>query len=425
PEVILPQTAHPAFDKAAHYLGLELIKTPVRGDYRADVRAMRRAITRRTVMLVGSAPQHAQGVVDPIAEIADLAAARGLLCHVDACVGGFMLPFVRTLGRPVPAFDFNVPGVTSMSADLHKYGWAAKGASVVLYHAPELRKLQFFATTDWPGGIYASPSMTGTRPGGAIAAAWAVMNRLGWEGYTEIAGEIMGAVDAIRDGISRLEGVSVMGDPHMSVFALQTDEVDPYEVADGLAARGWHIERQHSPPCLHLSVNGLHVGQTDAFLADLRSALGEVEPPTIAQRVLSLGRDVLLKAAASVLPRRVVSSAMDATSGRIVIDLLDQMTRYQPDEEIQFDELGERVEALALEEPVPEELFTVRTIRLEQAEPYRPTKRALRRALRRRLRRPMTLDAAIRVDEEHPHGLEEPLQRPLRLHDGPRHGHRP
>jgi len=187
PEMVLPATAHPAFEKAAHYFGVRPVHVPVGPDLRADVERMRAAITPRTVLLVGSAPSYPHGVVDPIVEIAQVAQEHGLLCHVDACVGGFELPFLRRLGYPVPDFDFQVPGVTSMSADLHKYGYAAKGASVVLYRDSALRRHQFFAYTDWPGGVYASATLAGTRPAGPIAAAWAVLHYLGEEGYLALA----------------------------------------------------------------------------------------------------------------------------------------------------------------------------------------------------------------------------------------------
>src|SRR5690606_19217124 len=193
PQIVLPRSAHPAFPKACSYFGLEPVFTPVRDDYRADPLAIKRAISSRTILVVGSAPAYPQGVVDPIDEIADLARRNGLWCHVDACVGGFMLPFVRELGWPVPPFDFSVPGVVSMSADLHKYGYSAKGASVVLFRDARRRRYSYYAFTDWSGRIYASSTMTGTRPGGAIAAAWAVMQHLGRDGYRRITAEVMGA----------------------------------------------------------------------------------------------------------------------------------------------------------------------------------------------------------------------------------------
>jgi len=176
PEIVLPDTAHPAFDKAGSYFDVRIVHVPVLEDFRADVAAMQQAINPNTIMLVGSAPSYPHGVVDPIGELAAIAQERGLLFHTDSCVGGFMLPFIRKLGYEVPPFDFSVPGVTSMSADLHKFGYAAKPASVVLYRTPELRRKQMFVAINWPGGIYPSPTMTGSRAGGPIAAAWALMN---------------------------------------------------------------------------------------------------------------------------------------------------------------------------------------------------------------------------------------------------------
>ncbi|MFY0575922.1 pyridoxal phosphate-dependent decarboxylase family protein [Cystobacter fuscus] len=187
PEMVLPASVHPAFQKAAHYFGVKPLNIPVGADLRADVDAMRAAIGPRTVLVVGSAPSYPHGVVDPISELAALAQEKGVLFHVDACLGGFLLPFARRLGHAIPEFDFAVPGVTSISADLHKYGYAAKGASVVLYRTPELRRYQFFTFAGWSGGLYASPSMAGTRPGGAIAAAWAVLKYLGEEGYLRLS----------------------------------------------------------------------------------------------------------------------------------------------------------------------------------------------------------------------------------------------
>ncbi|MCA9711771.1 MAG: aspartate aminotransferase family protein [Myxococcales bacterium] len=273
PQVLLPRSAHPAFPKACSYFGLEPVFTPQADDFGADPRAMKKAISRRTIMIVGSAPAYPQGVVDPIEDIAELARRNSLWCHVDACVGGFMLPFVRDLGYPVPPFDFDVPGVTSISADLHKYGYAAKGASVLLYRDARRRRYQYFAFTDWPGGIYASPTMTGTRPGGAIAAAWAVMQHLGRDGYRRLAADVMAATDEIVRGVAGIPGIEVLGTPHMSVLALGSREVDVYAVGDELGLRGWHIDRQQHPPSLHLTVQHGHVGRTDRFLSDLRTAV--------------------------------------------------------------------------------------------------------------------------------------------------------
>jgi len=272
PEMVLPVTAHPAFDKAAHYLCVKPVKVPVRDDFRADVDAVRAAVGRATVLVVGSAPAYPHGVVDPIAEMAAIAAERGSLFHTDACLGGFLLPWLRRLGHPIPAFGLDVPGVTSVSADVHKYGFAAKGASTVIYRDAALRKHQFFATVDWPGGLYGSPSMTGTRPGGGIAAAWAAMVRLGEEGYLDLARRIAATAQRLKDGVAAVPGLKVLGTPPASVFAFGSDTFDVQVVGDVMADRGWHLDRQQLPSSLHCMVTPAHEPVADAFLADLRAA---------------------------------------------------------------------------------------------------------------------------------------------------------
>lgn len=273
PEMILPITAHPAFDKAAHYFDVHVVRTPITKEFRADVDAVRNAITPNTILLVGSAPQYAHGVVDPIRELAQLAQEKNILLHVDACVGGMMLPFVRQLGYTIPDFDFSVPGVTSLSVDLHKYGYAAKGASVILYRTRELHRAMMYVTTEWPGGIYASPTMLGTRPGGAIAAAWAVLNYLGNDGYLRIANVVMKTVELLRAGIAQIGDIKILGKPDMSVLALASDTLDIYQVGDELTARGWHLDRQQFPPSLHLTVNYAHAQSAELFLNDLQDAV--------------------------------------------------------------------------------------------------------------------------------------------------------
>ncbi|WP_256561130.1 pyridoxal phosphate-dependent decarboxylase family protein [Pyxidicoccus xibeiensis] len=270
PEMVLPASVHPAFQKAAHYFGVKAVNVPVGPDFRADVKAMSAAIGPRTVLMVGSAPAYPQGLVDPITELAAAAKKRGVLFHVDACLGGFLLPFARRLGHEVPDFDFAVPGVTSLSADLHKYGYAAKGASVVLYRTPELRRYQFFTYADWSGGIYASPSMAGTRPGGAIAAAWAILKYLGEEGYLKLAGTVLDTARALREGITAIPGLKLLGAPRLSVFAFSSDTLDVYALGDAMEARGWKLDRQMQPPALHLMVTPAHAKVVEPFLADLR-----------------------------------------------------------------------------------------------------------------------------------------------------------
>jgi sphinganine-1-phosphate aldolase len=307
PEMILPATAHPAFEKAGHYFGVKPVHIPIQADFRADVESARAAITPRTILVVGSAPSYPQGVLDPIAELAQVAAENGLLFHVDACVGGFMLPFVRKLGYLVPDFDFRVPGVTSISVDLHKYAYAAKGASVILYRTGSLRRNQFFVHTDWPGGIYASPTMTGTRPGGAIAAAWAIMNHFGEEGYLAITDTVMKTVTKLREGVGAIDGIQILGDPTMSILAIGSDQLNVYEVGDELALRGWHMDRQQFPPSLHLTVTHAHALVADQFLCDLAQAVACTKRPSFA-KLSNSSKVALVRAAGKLLPARWMSA---------------------------------------------------------------------------------------------------------------------
>lgn len=275
PKILAPITAHPAFVKSAHYLDMQIEFTPLRDDWRADPEAMKAAIDDDTVILVGSAICYPYGVVDPIEEIAALADERGILMHVDGCLGGFMLPFVNKLGYDVPVWDFRAKGVTSISADVHKYGYAAKGASTVTYRDAELRKLQFYAYPDWPGGIYVTPTMAGARPGGAVAAAWAVMHHLGEEGYVELAKAAMDATNTIRNGVDSIDGLRVMGKPQMTVFAFDSDEIDVFTLGSKMDARGWHLDRNQFPPALHMMVTPAHADVADELLSDLRAAMDE------------------------------------------------------------------------------------------------------------------------------------------------------
>lgn len=283
PHLIVPASAHPAFDKAVHYFDVDYSHAPLLPDFRVDVAAMEKLIRPETVLLVGSAPSYPHGVIDDITAIAGLAKSKGILCHVDACLGGFFLPFARKLGRPLAPFDFAVDGVTSMSADLHKYGYAAKGASVVLYRSGALRRHQFFTYAGWNGGLYASPSFCGTRPGGAIAAAWAVMHHLGEEGYLTRAQSILDSTKKMQDGIRKIPGLSVQGEPVGGVFAFGSDTLNVYELGDAMDARGWKLDRQMNPAALHVMVTPAHAAVLEKFLSDLTEcakslAAGEPAP---------------------------------------------------------------------------------------------------------------------------------------------------
>ena len=212
---------------------------------------------------------------------AAIADEHGILMHVDACLGGFMLPFVERLGYSVPVWDFRAKGVTSMSADVHKYGYAAKGTSTVTYRDAALRKHQFYAFPDWPGGLYVTPTMAGARPGGAVAAAWAVMHHLGEEGYLELARVAMDATEKIKSGIESIEGLRIMGKPHMTVFAFDSDEVNVFTLGEKMDERGWHLDRNQFPSALHMMVTPAHANVTERLVADLEAAMKEArEAPT-------------------------------------------------------------------------------------------------------------------------------------------------
>ncbi len=278
PELLVPASAHVAFDKAAHYFGLKLRHVPLDADFRVDVTALRRMLNRNTVLVVASAPQYPHGVIDPIREIAEIARGRDVPFHVDACIGGFVLPWLERLGEPIPPWDFRVDGVTSISADVHKYGYAAKGASVVVYRDMSYLKHQFFVATDWPGGIYASPSMPGTRPGGTIAAAWAALHGLGQDGYLHHAKRTLEARGRLIAGIEGTPGLAVLGRPESTIVSYVSLDrsLDIYAVADALEDRGWSVDRQQRPSSIHCTLMSRHADIMDAYITDLRAAVAEV-----------------------------------------------------------------------------------------------------------------------------------------------------
>jgi glutamate/tyrosine decarboxylase-like PLP-dependent enzyme len=276
PEMVLPVSAHAAFEKGAEYFGVKSVRVPVGDDFRADVAAMRRSMTPQTVLLVASAPQYPQGVIDPVAAIAALAQERDINCHVDACMGGITLPMLERLGYSIPPFDFRVPGVTSISVDLHKYGYTAKGASVIVHRTRALRKDQTFITDNWSGGLYASSGVLGTKSGGPIAAAWAVMRYLGEEGYLRLTKAARVATEELLAGLRVLPGVQVLGNPDATHAAFTFADLDTFAVGEALGRRGWYVDQQKPPPSLHCTVNAVHANVVPAFLAALTEAMDEV-----------------------------------------------------------------------------------------------------------------------------------------------------
>jgi glutamate/tyrosine decarboxylase-like PLP-dependent enzyme len=277
PEMVLPITAHAAFHKAAHYFDVKVV--PVTIDpvtYEADVDAVRAAITESTILVVGSAPGFAHGVVDPIRAMGELALERGLLFHVDACIGGFLLPYLKRLGRDVPDFDFSVPGVTSISMDLHKYAFCAKGASLLLLANKSLREHQLFSCAEWTGYSVVNTTVQSTKSGGPMAAAWATLRHIGDDGYLALARRTMDATDRIIAGIGSIEGLRVMGEPVMSLVAFTSEHADPFHLADEMKLRGWLVGPQlaygPSKENIHLTIGPTHDSTVDAFLSDLRES---------------------------------------------------------------------------------------------------------------------------------------------------------
>ena len=280
PNFVVPRTAHPAFSRAGHALGVEIRRVPTtRNDFKADVAGMAGRIDDETIGIVGSAPNYPFGVFDPIRELGALALQRGLWLHVDACVGGFLSPWVKKLGYALPEWDFSVPGVTSMSADLHKHGMAGKGASLMMLRSDELKqKYQAFDFREWERGQYLAYTMQGTRPGGAIASAWATIQHLGEEGYLRCARLVMDTKKALIEGVNAIPGLAVLEPNELSICVTRSADpsLDIGAVCDAMVARGWFMGRQAEPPGIHMHLNPLHHEIWRDYLKDLRECVAEV-----------------------------------------------------------------------------------------------------------------------------------------------------
>jgi len=276
PEIVAPFSAHPAIDKAAHYLGMRVVRVATGADFRADVPALAAAITPATAMLYASAPTYSLGMIDPIAEVGALAAARGLWLHVDACVGGVLAPFVRRLGYPIPEFGFRVPGVTSLSADLHKSGYSAKGASAILFRSAEHQAAGRYDFERWPSGLYSTHTFVGTRPGGAIGAAWAVMHHLGAVGYQRIAETVMATRSSLVQALPAIDpALHVWGEPDLWAIGFGARDLDIFAVADAMSRRGWWPGRIREPRGIHLMITPVHAPVLEEYLADLAAGVRE------------------------------------------------------------------------------------------------------------------------------------------------------
>ncbi len=278
PEMIVPVTAHAAFDKASQYFDIKTVHIPLDENFRADVSAAKKAINKNTIVIVGSAPSFPHGAIDPIAELSELARQHGIGFHTDACLGGFVLPWAERLGYPVPPFDFRLPGVTSMSADTHKYGYAAKGTSVVLYRGRDLLHHQYYTASDWPGGLYFSPTFAGSRPGALSAACWAALTSIGEQGYLDATRKILETAAKVKEGIRQIPELRVLGDS-LFVIAFASDSLDIYKALDFMSHKKWSLNGLHKPTCVHLCVTLRHTqpGVAERFLADLREAVAHVK----------------------------------------------------------------------------------------------------------------------------------------------------
>jgi glutamate/tyrosine decarboxylase-like PLP-dependent enzyme len=276
PNLVMPVTAHVALDKGAHWLGVEVRHAPLTADFTADVAAMADLIDDQTVAVVGSAGDYGHGLVDPIDQIAALAAERGIGMHVDGCLGGMLWPWAEDLGYDVLPWDFRVPGVTSISADTHKFGYALKGTSVLLYRTKELRAHQYFTYADWPGGLYVAPGLAGSRSGGLLAQTWAAMVTTGRAGYLEAADAIMRTGARLRAGVEAIDGLRVIGEPTFLVAFMADDEdIDIYLVNDALKESGWRMNSLQLPAALHFCVTrpNTRPGVVEGFLQALRDAV--------------------------------------------------------------------------------------------------------------------------------------------------------
>ena len=273
PELLIPYTAHPSFNKAASYLGPKVVRVPQGDDLRADVHAMSNAINDNTIMIVGSAPTWPHGKVDPIPALAKLAQSHGIWCHVDACVGGFLIPFLKELGHDVPDFDFAIPGVSSISADLHKYGFAPRGVSTFSLRDEANLEYQKFHFDDWPYGVHSSATFTGTRNPIMIVAAWAVMKHLGFEGYLKIAEGILRTTRMMVDGILAIDGLELVTEPEAGIVVYTSNTVDIFVVADGMTGRGYPTSRCARPPSIHLNMESI---EDDTLVTDYLRDLADM-----------------------------------------------------------------------------------------------------------------------------------------------------
>jgi sphinganine-1-phosphate aldolase len=280
PEMIVPITAHSSLFKAAHYFGLKAVMVDVQDDYTVSAETVRKAINPDTILIAASAPSYAHGVMDPIEELGKVALENNLLFHVDGCIGAFILPYIRRLGYHVPPFSFDVPGVTSLSLDLHKYGYAAKGCSVIMHKNKELRKFQLFSCTEWAGYAVVNTTALSSKSGGPIAAAWALLNYIGDEGYLQLAKDTMDARQIIIQAINEIPELKIEGNPVMPLLGISSTKIDIYELNDELKKKGWvigaQLKKRNMPATIHLTINKINVPHVHALIEDIKEAVKEL-----------------------------------------------------------------------------------------------------------------------------------------------------
>ncbi len=287
PEMIIPESAHVAWFKASEYFGVKIRLVPLLDDLTPNLKKLKRMINRNTVMILGSAPEYPHGTIDPIVAMGELAQRKDIPLHVDACVGGFILPFMEMNGEDIPLWDYRVPGVTSISADIHKYGYAAKGASTITYRNLDYLRYQMFVYQDWPGGVFASSALLGTRPGGAYAAAWGVLQYFGKEGYRKLAEDTLSAINQMKAGVEKIPELEIMGNPQGPLFAFKSisPDLNIFAVGDQMDAMGWQVNRNQFPSGLHAMVTAQHLKVVDQYLQDLQKAVDIVKAdPALAER---------------------------------------------------------------------------------------------------------------------------------------------
>lgn len=339
PEVILSSSAHPAFLKAMNFLRIKPVIVPTKKDFNLNLNGFKEAINQNTILLVASAPAYPTGMIDPISELSNLALENKLLLHVDACIGGFLLSYLKKSNYNIPLFDFNLDGVSSLSVDLHKYAYAPKGSSVLLYRNDELRKQQFSVYPNWEGGIYGSTSFLGTKPGGIVAASWFALNHIGENGYIELTKKTMSATKVIYDFIQNSEHLSLIGNPIMSLIAFHSEKYDIYHIADELSNLGWYIGRLQNPRGIHLVVSQIHAdGAAENFIADLQSVLKSLSNSEIKNKIFkttdALAVNALKKTGYNSIKKTILGKTKSnkKSKKRLIYDLKSDLNLEESDD---------------------------------------------------------------------------------------------